>query len=247
MGARRDAATAVAELALYLEKRAAAAPHLVGTMGMLNVPGGSMNVVPGRCQFSLDIRATTNEVRDACAADVRAELARICDARGLSFTLEETLRAPAAPSAAGLATALGTCGASPRPAAVPHAQRRRPRRDEAARGDAAGDAVRARRKRRHQPQPAGIDHQRRCATVRRCLPAPPRIHSPKKCHEHTLRAARRLDRRALRRTTEVPAGTGARAHRHAAGQQRAARRAHRRVAQGLRLRGREASRPAVAH
>jgi N-carbamoyl-L-amino-acid hydrolase len=100
MGARRDAATAVAELALYLEKRAAAAPHLVGTMGMLNVPGGSMNVVPGRCQFSLDIRATTNEVRDACAADVRAELARICDARGLSFTLEETLRAPAAPCAA---------------------------------------------------------------------------------------------------------------------------------------------------
>jgi len=100
MGTRRDAATAVAELALYLEKRAAAAAHLVGTMGMLNVPGGSMNVVPGLCRFSLDIRATTNEVRDACAADVRAELARICAARGLSFTLEETLRAPAAPSAA---------------------------------------------------------------------------------------------------------------------------------------------------
>ena len=98
MATRRDAATAVAELALYLERRAAAAPHLVGTMGMLNVPGGSINVVPGRCQFSLDIRATTNQVRDACADDVRAELARICTARGLSFTLEETVRAAAAPS-----------------------------------------------------------------------------------------------------------------------------------------------------
>src|SRR5207344_2975828 len=78
MGTRRDAATAVAELALYLERRAAEAPHLVGTMGILTVPNGSTNVVPGRCRFTLDIRATTNEVRDACATDVLAELGRIC-------------------------------------------------------------------------------------------------------------------------------------------------------------------------
>jgi beta-ureidopropionase / N-carbamoyl-L-amino-acid hydrolase len=56
-------------------------------------------VVPGRCKFSLDIRATTNAVRDACIADVRAELARICERRGLHFKLEETIRAAAAPSA----------------------------------------------------------------------------------------------------------------------------------------------------
>jgi N-carbamoyl-L-amino-acid hydrolase len=99
MDRRRDAAVAVAELALYLEKRAAAVPHLVGTMGMLEVPNGSINVVPGRCRFSLDIRATTNDVRDACTRDVRAELARICERRGLRFSLEETVRADAAPSA----------------------------------------------------------------------------------------------------------------------------------------------------
>ena len=99
MDRRRDAATAVAELALYLERRAAAEPHLVGTMGMLQVPNGSINVVPGACQFSLDIRATTNAVRDACAAEVRAELQAICERRGLSSTLEETMRAAAAPSA----------------------------------------------------------------------------------------------------------------------------------------------------
>ena len=99
MDQRRDAATAAAELVLYVEKRAGAVPDLVGTVGMLQVPNGSMNVVPGRCAFSLDIRATTNEVRDACADDVRAELARICQRRGLHFTLEETLRAAAAPSA----------------------------------------------------------------------------------------------------------------------------------------------------
>lgn len=99
MGMRRDAAVAVAELALYLEKRAASVPDLVATVGMLEVPSGSVNVVPGRCRFSLDIRATTNEVRDACVADVKAELEAICQRRGVQFTLEEIMRAAAAPSA----------------------------------------------------------------------------------------------------------------------------------------------------
>lgn len=99
MDRRRDAAAAVAELILYLEKRAASVPHVVGTVGMLQVPNGSINVVPGRCSFSLDIRATTDAARDACAADVLAELRRICERRGLSHRLEETMRAAAAPSA----------------------------------------------------------------------------------------------------------------------------------------------------
>ena len=99
MTTRRDAATAVAEIALYLETRAGQADHLVATMGLLAVPGGSINVVPGRCQFSLDIRATTDDVRDACEQDVLSEIKRICDRRGVSYSLEETLRVAAAPSA----------------------------------------------------------------------------------------------------------------------------------------------------
>ena len=99
MDRRRDAAVAVAELAVYLERRAAAVPDLVGTIGMFNVPNGSINVVPGRCRFSLDLRATTDAARDALAADTLSELARICERRGLSHTLEETMRASAAPSA----------------------------------------------------------------------------------------------------------------------------------------------------
>ncbi|MBE7418787.1 MAG: 2-oxo-4-hydroxy-4-carboxy-5-ureidoimidazoline decarboxylase [Ideonella sp.] len=100
MNTRRDAATAVAELALFVERRGAAVPDLVATIGMLEVPSGSINVVPGRCRFSLDIRATTNEVRDACARDVLAELDAICRRRGVSHRIEETMRAAAAPSAA---------------------------------------------------------------------------------------------------------------------------------------------------
>ncbi len=98
MGSRRDAAAAVAELALFMERRASAVPDLVATMGLLSVPNGSINVVPGRCQFSLDIRATTDAVRDACVADVLAEFDAICARRGVSLQLEMTNRAAAAPS-----------------------------------------------------------------------------------------------------------------------------------------------------
>ena len=99
MDQRRDAATAAAELALYVERRGGLVANLVATVGMLEVPSGSINVVPGRCKFSLDIRATTNAERDACASDIRAELQALCDRRGLHFKLEETMRAAAAPSA----------------------------------------------------------------------------------------------------------------------------------------------------
>jgi len=114
MNSRRDAATAVSELALYVEKRAAelnassakaqaqSPEACVGTIGMLTVPNGSVNVVPGRCQFSLDLRATTNAMRDRLLHDVTAELQAICERRGLHHTLEETMRASAAPSDAKL-------------------------------------------------------------------------------------------------------------------------------------------------
>ncbi|GIX50870.1 2-oxo-4-hydroxy-4-carboxy-5-ureidoimidazoline decarboxylase [Sphaerotilus sulfidivorans] len=98
MDRRRDAALAVAELALFVERRAASVPNVVGTVGIFDVPNGSINVVPGRCRFSLDIRATTDAARDACLHDVRTELAAICQRRGVSVTLDETMRASAAPS-----------------------------------------------------------------------------------------------------------------------------------------------------
>ncbi|MDO9612747.1 MAG: 2-oxo-4-hydroxy-4-carboxy-5-ureidoimidazoline decarboxylase, partial [Serpentinimonas sp.] len=72
MDRRRDAACAVAELALYAEKRAGQDGDSVATIGMLQVPNGSINVVPGRCNFSLDLRAPSNGQRDMLARDMLA-------------------------------------------------------------------------------------------------------------------------------------------------------------------------------
>lgn len=99
MDRRRDAAVAVAELALYVEERARQDGDSVGTIGILQVPNGSTNVVPGRCQFTLDLRAPKDPQRDAMVADVLAKLKEICERRGLRHTVELTMKAAAAPSA----------------------------------------------------------------------------------------------------------------------------------------------------
>ena len=98
MDRRQDAAVAVAELALYVEQRAGQDGDSVGTIGILQVPNGSTNVVPGRCEFTLDLRAPSDAQRDALVADVLAELNAICARRSVSSTTEETMRAAAAPS-----------------------------------------------------------------------------------------------------------------------------------------------------
>ena len=86
------------------------APNLVGTIGMLEVPNGSINVVPGRCKFSLDIRATTDAVRDACAADVLAELRASASAAACTSRSRKRCAPPPRPAQPAWQRALGARG-----------------------------------------------------------------------------------------------------------------------------------------
>ncbi|MCT9809876.1 2-oxo-4-hydroxy-4-carboxy-5-ureidoimidazoline decarboxylase [Acidovorax sp. Be4] len=98
MDRRRDAAVAVAELALFVEQRAVRDGDSVATIGQWQVPNGSINVVPGRCLFSLDMRAPTDAQRDALVADILAELAAIAERRGLRYQTDLAMTVAAAPS-----------------------------------------------------------------------------------------------------------------------------------------------------
>jgi len=101
MDMRKDAAAAAAEIILYVEQRCSQDQHaaLVGTVGQLQVPRGSTNVIPGACQLSLDIRAAVDEVRIAAVKDILGKIEEICGRRSIDFKLEETLSAAAAPCA----------------------------------------------------------------------------------------------------------------------------------------------------
>jgi allantoate deiminase/N-carbamoyl-L-amino-acid hydrolase len=99
MHMRRDAAAAAAEIVLAVERRCNVQPGLVGTVGRLEVPGGAVNVIPGRCELTLDLRAGDDAVRDAALADVLAEIESIAVRRQVGVELRRLMEAGATPCA----------------------------------------------------------------------------------------------------------------------------------------------------
>ncbi|MFL6672477.1 MAG: allantoate amidohydrolase, partial [Massilia sp.] len=107
MGMRRDAAAAAAEIVLLVERRCSSGGALVGTVGQLEVPNGSVNVVPGQCRLSLDIRAADDATRLAAVDDILAGISAICRERQVGECLYKIVEAEAAPCAPRLMEQLG--------------------------------------------------------------------------------------------------------------------------------------------
>jgi allantoate deiminase/N-carbamoyl-L-amino-acid hydrolase len=97
MNLRRDAAAAAAEIVLTVEKRCSREPGLVGTVGSLQVPGGAVNVIPGHCELSLDVRAPDDATRHAAYDDIVAECARIAARRNVTVDVRKVLEVDSAP------------------------------------------------------------------------------------------------------------------------------------------------------
>lgn len=107
MDMRRDAAAAAAEIVLLVERRCSGVAALVGTVGQLEVPAGSVNVVPGAARLSLDIRAADDAVRLAAVDDILAGIGAICARRGIGEKLWKLLEIDAVPCAPRLMDRLG--------------------------------------------------------------------------------------------------------------------------------------------
>ncbi|MDN4036101.1 allantoate amidohydrolase [Massilia sp. YIM B02443] len=107
MAMRRDAAAAAAEIVLLVERRCSGNGSLVGTVGQLEVPGGSVNVIPGRCRLSLDIRAGDDALRLAAVDDILDGISAICARRGIDERLWKLLEIDAVPCAPRLMDGLG--------------------------------------------------------------------------------------------------------------------------------------------
>jgi allantoate deiminase/N-carbamoyl-L-amino-acid hydrolase len=97
MALRRDAAAAAAEMLLAVEARCRRQPGLVGTVGKLDVPGGAVNVIPGRCEFTIDIRSASDARRDSAAADISAAIVEIAARRRVKVTQRRLLQATSVP------------------------------------------------------------------------------------------------------------------------------------------------------
>ncbi|MBW4042812.1 MAG: allantoate amidohydrolase [Acidobacteria bacterium] len=91
---RRDAAVAAAEIVIAVE-RISIETGTIGTVGRIRAFPGGVNVVPGVCRFSLDLRAEQDEQRDAAFARIDAAAREVCERRGVTWSWEELYRADA--------------------------------------------------------------------------------------------------------------------------------------------------------
>jgi len=123
MTLRRDAAAAAAEIVLAVERRCSGKPGLVGTVGKLDVPNGAVNVIPGRCDLSIDIRAPDDAVRDAAVKDVLAGIDAICARRSVSANTRRVLEVAGTPCSTPLqaewAAAITRATGDPQPLHLP--------------------------------------------------------------------------------------------------------------------------------
>jgi hydantoinase/carbamoylase family amidase len=106
MPMRRDALAAAAEMVLAVERRCRAGGSLVGTVGVLRVKDGTGNVIPGEVEFTVDIRAGEDAVRQAAERDVFAECEAIARARDAKLERTKTHEVSAVPCAAWLQEAI---------------------------------------------------------------------------------------------------------------------------------------------
>jgi len=91
---RRDALTGASELVLAVE-RIGGETGVIATVGRLQAYPGGVNVIPGRVELSLDLRAEHDDERDAAWDRIRAAAEEIADRRRLSVEAHEQYRADA--------------------------------------------------------------------------------------------------------------------------------------------------------
>jgi allantoate deiminase len=97
MNLRRDALAAAAHIIRSIEAEASETGTTVGTVGQLNLSPGGVNIIPGRVEFSLDLRDINEQVRDEVERRIVEEARRLCEERGIGLSIETLQRVAPAP------------------------------------------------------------------------------------------------------------------------------------------------------
>ena len=106
MGQRQDALTAASEMILCVERYCSEVSRtgtgLVGTVGVIDVKPGAVNVIPQDVSFTIDVRSGDDATRLSAVAALRAEFSAVAAHRRVQIELAAYYEADAAPCDAGL-------------------------------------------------------------------------------------------------------------------------------------------------
>ena len=94
MNMRRDPLVAAAHLVIDIEK-IAQRNNIVATVGRIESFPGAVNVIPGACEFSLDVRSGQDNSRDFSVDQILKQINDVCSARNIKYTINEIHNASA--------------------------------------------------------------------------------------------------------------------------------------------------------
>ena len=95
MDQRRDALVAASAMVLAVREIALAHPGAVATVGRLTVSPCAINVIPGACVFTIDLRAPDDTLREAAQHEILHALQTLAESGGVALTIEPLHAAPA--------------------------------------------------------------------------------------------------------------------------------------------------------
>ncbi|MEW6263338.1 MAG: M20 family metallo-hydrolase [Thermodesulfobacteriota bacterium] len=90
MDQRRDALAAAAEAILAVERicRHYQTRDIVGTVGVIHVSPGMINVIPGECEIIIEVRGRVHFPKSAPVAEIKAALRNLARQRGVEVQIE---------------------------------------------------------------------------------------------------------------------------------------------------------------
>lgn len=91
---RRDALVSAAEVVQLVESTCSAQPELVGTVGSLEVRPGAVNVIPGRVDLTIDVRAPADAMRTTAVDTITKGARDIASRRHVDIEIERFHDAP---------------------------------------------------------------------------------------------------------------------------------------------------------
>jgi hydantoinase/carbamoylase family amidase len=106
MPGRRDALAGAARMALAIRDEGRTRPEHTTNVGVMTIESGSSNVIPGRCAFTIDLRAPGDSEMAELDESCRRRLRAIAREEGLELQLTQAYRMPATPMDARLARTL---------------------------------------------------------------------------------------------------------------------------------------------
>src|ERR671935_210940 len=92
MERRRDALVGASRVVVALREEALARPGMTANVGRIRVEPGGTNVIPGACEFTIDVRAPDADGFVANDRFVRETLALVAAGENLELELEEIQR-----------------------------------------------------------------------------------------------------------------------------------------------------------